>query len=378
MKIGILTGWYPNKIVAEDGLSVRNQAVAMHQAGWDVSVLSINMMRQYLNLGIGSRTLSKSTHHGLKEYRLEGFHPSIRTYWLLKNYNRLARKLAQYYLDQEGRPDLLHVHNYPAGLLALWIKEKHGIPYVLTEHSTHFMTGKVPKSHRLLLDQILANSSGNYAVSSALASAMQDHTGHEIGTLGNYIDTDLFAPARHRPAEASPTLVTVSTLIPRKQVHLLIAAMPLIRKQHAGCQLHIVGYGPSEAELKAQAAELGMTDAITFLGPRDQKGVAAALQAGDLFVNASHTETFGVVYAEAMACGLPVVALDSGGIRDIVSDGLDGYVVREAKDLASAIIKALDRESQWDRAAIRNRCLSRYGIPALLDSHLALYQSILT
>ncbi|MGW1689622.1 glycosyltransferase family 4 protein [Streptomyces sp. NPDC002399] len=132
-----------------------------------------------------------------------------------------------------------------------------------------------------------------------------------------------------------PVVVCVSRLVPRKGQDTLILAMPAILAQVPDAVLLIVGGGPYAKELERLAVRTGVADSVRFTGPVPWEGLPAHCGAGDVFAMPCRTrrggldvEGLGIVFLEASATGLPVVAGDSGGAPDAVLDGETGWVVR--------------------------------------------------
>ncbi|MFF4791112.1 glycosyltransferase family 4 protein [Streptomyces sp. NPDC001276] len=132
-----------------------------------------------------------------------------------------------------------------------------------------------------------------------------------------------------------PVVVCVSRLVRRKGQDTLIRAMPRILAAEPGTVLLIVGGGPYEKELRALAARTGVSGSVRFTGAVPWAELPAHYGAGDVFAMPCRTrrggldvEGLGIVYLEASATGLPVVAGDSGGAPDAVLDGETGWVVR--------------------------------------------------
>lgn len=130
-------------------------------------------------------------------------------------------------------------------------------------------------------------------------------------------------------------VVCVSRLVPRKGQDTLILAMPRILAKEPEAVLLIVGGGPYEQDLRKLAYDTGVADAVRFTGAVPWSELPAHYGAGDVFAMPCRTrrggldvEGLGIVYLEASATGLPVVAGDSGGAPDAVLDGETGWVVR--------------------------------------------------
>ncbi|MFI1070061.1 glycosyltransferase family 4 protein [Streptomyces puniciscabiei] len=132
-----------------------------------------------------------------------------------------------------------------------------------------------------------------------------------------------------------PVVVCVSRLVPRKGQDTLIRAMPRILAAEPDTVLLIVGGGPYERDLRRMAAETGLSGSVRFTGSVPWSDLPAHYGAGDVFAMPCRTrrggldvEGLGIVYLEASATGLPVVAGDSGGAPDAVLDGETGWVVK--------------------------------------------------
>ncbi|MBH1936781.1 glycosyltransferase family 4 protein [Streptomyces sp. AV19] len=147
-----------------------------------------------------------------------------------------------------------------------------------------------------------------------------------------------------------PVVVCVSRLVPRKGQDTLIRAMPAVLSRVPDAVLLIVGGGPYAAGLRRLAAETGVADAVRFTGPVEWEELPAHYGAGDVFAMPCRTrrggldvEGLGIVYLEASATGLPVVAGDSGGAPDAVLEGETGFVVRggSAGESADRLVELL-------------------------------------
>ncbi|MGZ3147583.1 glycosyltransferase family 4 protein [Lentzea chajnantorensis] len=176
--------------------------------------------------------------------------------------------------------------------------------------------------------------------------------------LPSGVDTDLYRPDPAARAELRrryglgdrPVVVCVSRLVPRKGQDVLIRALPLIRRSVPDAALLIVGGGPYRAKLDALVAETGQAGNVVLTGSVPWEELPAHYNAGDVFAMPCRTrgrgldvEGLGIVYLEASATGLPVVAGRSGGAPETVRDGITGNVVdgRDVDDVATKVAALL-------------------------------------
>lgn len=147
-----------------------------------------------------------------------------------------------------------------------------------------------------------------------------------------------------------PLIVCVSRLVPRKGQDMLIDALPAIREAVPHAHLVLAGGGPYRARLEKLAVRNAVRDAVTFTGRIDDELVVRLHQAADVFAMPARTrgggldvEGLGIVYLEASACGVPVVAGRSGGAPETVRDGMTGTIVdgNRPRAIAAAIIRIL-------------------------------------
>lgn len=147
-----------------------------------------------------------------------------------------------------------------------------------------------------------------------------------------------------------PVIVCVSRLVPRKGQDTLVRALPLIRREVPDAALLLVGGGPHRTKVRRLISELDVADHVVLTGSVPWQQLPAHYAAGDVFAMPCRTrnrgldvEGLGIVYLEASASGLPVVAGDSGGAPDAVREGETGFVVpgRDVKALADRLITLL-------------------------------------
>ncbi len=205
------------------------------------------------------------------------------------------------------------------------------------------------------------------------------------------VDTDRFRPdpaARAQLRERyhlgdRPTVVCVSRLVPRKGQDMLVRALPLIRRTVPDAVLLLVGGGPDRDRLTKLATGVGVAEHVVLTGSVPIAELAAHYAAGDVYAMPSRTrgggldvEAFGLVYLEASATGLPVVAGRSGGAPETVRDGVTGYVVdgRQVDELADVLAGLLadpERAAKLGQAG-RQWATEAWAWPELADRLRAL------
>lgn len=141
-------------------------------------------------------------------------------------------------------------------------------------------------------------------------------------------------------------LISIGRLAPEKNWDTLLRAFAKICEKHPGVRLVLIGDGTARPGLEALASELGIMDRVTFTGALPFEEIPRYLKAADAFAFASITETQGLVTIEAMAAGLPVVAVDGPGTRDIVEHRKQGLLVENDPDALAAGLDQLLADPQ--------------------------------
>jgi phosphatidylinositol alpha-1,6-mannosyltransferase len=176
-------------------------------------------------------------------------------------------------------------------------------------------------------------------------------------------------------------VLSVGRLVPIKNTALLIEAVARIRRVDPSTHLLLVGEGPERRALERQAAGLGVAGAITFAGYIPQDQLAPYYRAADVFALASEFDNSPNVVLEAMACGLPIVATDVGGVAEFVVADRGGSLVSrgDAAGMADAITRWLTDAGRGADASAANRRLvrERYSWRASAERLLEVYRDVL-
>jgi 1,2-diacylglycerol 3-alpha-glucosyltransferase len=176
--------------------------------------------------------------------------------------------------------------------------------------------------------------------------------------------------------EKDTVMISVGRLAPEKNWPLLLHAAALVLKDYPRFRLVLIGDGPDRKSLEDLAQELGIQKRVIFTGQLQFSEIPAYMKASNLFGFASITETQGLATLEAMAAGLPVVAVDASGTRDILKHGQQGYLVENnAEALAAGIKKLLanpDRMQKFAEAAYKKA--QSFNIEQLTEKLLGVYE----
>jgi glycosyltransferase involved in cell wall biosynthesis len=293
---------------------------------------------------------------------------------------RLARLL------RRERFDLVHthlVHGGIAGRLAAWLG---GSPPVVT--TRHYGTEEKERTWPYRLEDRLTRRSHRVI---AISEAVRRHLAgrglaadDRIRVVHNAMDPALFGGEPVAPpllGGRPPVLGTIGRLRPQKGCGHLLEAFAILLSDHPGARLEIVGEGPLRHELEQRCADLGIEDAVVFLGRLPHQEIPSRIDRWDLFVLASVWEGFGMVLAEAMARARATVATRVEGVLEVVEEGVTGLLVAPADPPALAaaaggLLADPDRLAAMGRAG-RERAVDLFSMERFVERTLDVYDELL-
>ncbi|MDX2097593.1 MAG: glycosyltransferase family 1 protein [Leptolyngbyaceae cyanobacterium bins.59] len=322
-------------------------------------------------------------YHGAKIYGVSGFplplYPELK---LALPRPAIGDALIQF------KPDIIHVVN-PAvlGLAGVFYSKVLNIPLVASYHThlpqylQHYGLGLLEGVLWGLLRTCHNQAQLNLCTSTAMVQELAAHGIERLALWQRGVDTELFHPSlagsimRDRLSQGNPDkplLLYVGRLSAEKEVDRIRPVLEAI----PDARLALVGDGPYRQELEKHFAGTS----THFVGYLTGKDLGAAFASADAFIFPSRTETLGLVLLEAMAAGCPVVAARSGGIPDIVEDGVNGYLF-DPKDEQGAITATQRLLShQEERETLRQnarREAERWGWPAATQQLQKYYYSVI-
>jgi 1,2-diacylglycerol 3-alpha-glucosyltransferase len=312
---------------------------------------------------------------------------------------------------REFEPNVVHAQSpFVSGLMARRLARQWGAALVFTHHTRfgdyrHYLgplAGPGAALVQAYLRRFWAGCAAIVAPSTDLAAEIAGSLRRPDGSppprpiiraIATGLDLEVFAalsPVDPRPLSGWPpgstVVVSVGRLAREKSVDLLVDAFVQAARDNANLYLLLVGDGPLRAELGERASRPPLAGRIRLAGGLPRLEALALAAGGDFFVFASRTETQGLVLAEALACGLPVVALDGPGVRDSVRDGIDGVILprppgddaqRAAERLGAAIgALAADPQRRATLAAGARDGAHRFDLRTRIQEVVTLYQQV--
>ena len=296
-------------------------------------------------------------------------------------WDRAARFLFQKYVDAFGTPDIIHAHSALfAGVTARRLRLAHGIPYVITEHGTVFVTRRLKAWEVPQIERSFRCADARIMVSPSLGHLLEGRFGGHVRPwiwIPNMV-SPMFRPSSERGQQGPNrpfVFLHVGFLHERKGQHLLIAAFAKAFRGDPGVRLRIVGDGDLRRELEVRTSRLGVEGQVTFLGQLGREDVVREMQDCDAYVLSSDYETFGVVLIEALACGKPVVATACGGPECIVNE-TNGLLVPtgDTEAMARGLREMRSRAHAYDSGTISRDCQSRFGPETVARQLTAVYR----
>ncbi|HEX3157704.1 MAG TPA: N-acetyl-alpha-D-glucosaminyl L-malate synthase BshA [Gemmatimonadaceae bacterium] len=286
--------------------------------------------------------------------------------------------------------DLLHVHYAIPHATSAWIaremlqKQGADVKVITTLHGTDItIVGQDPSFHAITKFSIERSDR-----ISAVSEYLRDETLRAFGCTGcavqvipNFVDPAIYDREKYPPvlreeiAAGRQILMHVSNFRPVKRVADIVRIFARVRAERAAA-LVMVGDGPDRVLAEEEARRLGVASDVHFLGKIDD--VAPLLAGADLFLLPSASESFGLSALEALASGVPVVASDTGGLREVVRDGVTGALrpVGDVEAMAAAALHILSDRARWQdmSSAAAADARHRFSRDAIVAQYEALYR----
>ena len=280
-------------------------------------------------------------------------------------------------------PDIIHAHFASSyGLLGALVG-KH--PYVVSVWGSDvYYFPRISPLHKFILKYNLSKADVVLSTGHAMAEETKLYTRKEPDITPFGVDVEKFRPmGGGERADGELVIGTVKALWKVYGIDVLIRAFARVKSALCGrrVKLIIAGDGPELENLEVLCRELNVRADVDFVGRIPNAEVPAFISRMNLFVALSHSESFGVAAIEAMACEVPVVVSDADGFREVVPDGVTGYVVPRGDDAAAAekilhLLQNPDIATEMGRNA-RKHVVENYSWGVSVDKMMQVYDKIL-
>ena len=390
MNIFVIPSWYPSKNNTLPGLFILEQVKAYASLNPNdniaISTWGQNDDRLLLWLRAPFSSLFKLTgkpenrEKKIAENLIEYFTPTYT--WTSRfrkgNFDNILKanqKNLSQFEAKYGKADIIHAHvGFPAGYIAKLLSKFYQLPYVITEHMSPFPHTYFLKN-KDKLDSRLADAYAASAKIICVSKTLQLHMNlFEISNsvvIQNLVDEDFFKPENTPPPKNRFVFFTLGRMVPQKGIDVLLMAFAKIQYDAI---LRIGGHGSHLEKYKSLAKELGMDKKVEWLGELNKTAVLKEYQQCDAFVLASRHESMGIVFAEAMACGKPVIATKCGGPEEFINEKC-GFIIEKENETALkvAMENMINTAHDFDPIAIRDYAVSLFSKKTVCSKVKQLY-----
>ncbi len=276
--------------------------------------------------------------------------------------------------------DIVHIQIPMTPILRLLALDRSGAIYVGTFHSYH-PTERMLRWWRWALQPRLPRLQLAIAVSPAARAAFHRYFDHPYEIVPNGIDLQRFVPNGHRPPpDGEQSLLFVGQLVPKKGLHVLLAAFEELLEEYPRLRLKVVGDGPLEGTARRQLGPRSRAR-VEFLGAQHGDRLVELYRTCDVFCAPSvGHESFGITLLEAMAAGKPIVAAEIPGFTDVVRDGVEAvmYASQDPRALRDALRRVVsDGAMRRDLVVAARKRVVEYGWPRVATTVVGHYERLL-
>jgi len=362
-KILWLVSWYPNKTDAFDGDFIQRHARAAALYN-DIHVIFVKDVELQEKVNEDWRSENGLTEQIIYFKRPTGLFARIRKQII---WRKLYWKAVKDYIYENGKPYLIHVHvPWKAGMIALGIKKRYGLLYVVTEHSGIYNEtvedsfAKKPALVKNMVRQIFEEARHFVSVSRFVAEGVNKFVTQKKYTIvPNVVDTSLFCYTKEKNEVF--TFIHVSNMVSLKNVSGIIEAFQHFKKETGSdAQLILIG-NRNDVYVKLAEQKGLLNSSIFFKGEIPYAEVAREMQKGHCFVLNSNIENSPCVIGEALCCGLPVITTNVGGISELVDDTNSIMFPPHSNELAKVMKQIYQTYQHYNPEQIADKAAFRFG-----------------
>lgn len=277
-----------------------------------------------------------------------------------------------------NKPDIIHVQSYSAMRFVKYLQRLSRIPCVITEHSTAFKRGLLSKTQLKKAGKYFDQASAVFAVSSGLKETIQPLTEKEVIVVPNLVSERFFLPPLTIKGRETFCFITIASLDHKKGIDILIKGFSKTFRDNPNVVLKICGKGPERSTFEELSVVSGVSSRIQFLGEVSREECVNLLGESHIFVLPSRVETFGIVFGEAMAMGLPIIMAKTDAYKDLVTEETGLSVnIDDVDDLSNKMQNIYVNYDKYDSEAIRAYCRKYYSETSVAQTITERYHDVM-
>ncbi len=375
---------FPTSRNPQWGCFEKDQAEALVKYGHKVVVMSVDarLERHRGRLGMHHFENAEVSYYNYvmlpgilfsKVIGVDYYRKHIKFHYFEKIYKRVV--------SEHGTPDIIYSQFFFNTIAGVQLKEKYRVPVVAIEHLARFNESKLTKETEEGATYAFAGADSLIAVSDSLARNLEKRFHKKCFVVHNMFGKEFDTNAvGNKNVIQSKQLVfcSAASLVYRKGFDILINAFVKLNLPKESWKLNIIGWGEEKERLENLVKDNHLQNNICFLGKRNKDQIVNELRKSNVFALASRSETFGIVYIEAMSQGLPVIGTVCGGPEEFVNEKNGILVPADDVDAtASAIKRMIETYSQYDRNQIAEDCKKRFSPEAIAGKLTDVFETVL-
>lgn len=376
MHILFISRGYPSELRPQNGNFEVDQAEGLVKLGHKVSMISVDLGREFLPKEYGIQRIEKN---GVLSYHL--FLMPMKFFvgegifrWLL---NLQLDYLYKKVVNELGKPDIIYAHYLWNMDWALYLKRTYSIPLVGIEHWSELGYDEIKPVIEQNARRIYPQLDGLITVSHSLQKNIKKRFDVSSIVVFDTIHDSVRISTKKRSEDGIVHFISVGSLIPRKGYDDLTTAFANSSLSREKWNLIIAGEGPEEKKLQDLIRQYRLENNIHLAGKKSKAEVVELLNRSDVFISASHLETFGVAALEAVCCGVPVLAIDSEGPREFITE-TNGRLCEDNVDaLREGIEYMFAHYAEFDKQRMADDAVSRFSSTAIAKQLTHIFEEVI-
>ena len=370
----LIASWFPSNDNLNYGIFIKEQADLLVKSGINLCVIHPYLLGSYFSSIPKNevRDLEVLNNSRIIRVGIKPKLPFLRSFAYKTCLRETLKELKKNNLKIEDFRIIVSHSMFLGGYVAYEVKKIFGIPFVHIEHSSGLVTdlNQYNSFDKRLIRRVFSSSKKTYFVSDFSRFKTLENFNIEpsdkFATLHNAVNCEFFNSPIVIPSKRIFRYIIICSIIPVKNVQLLINAWRNVVQRFPNSSLTIAGEGPDKNRLIELAKTFDFNQTIIFKSKLTRSQMIQEISSCHVLVSSSKTETFGLTVAEAQAMGKPVVVTDSGGIRDIVEKETGIITKNSVSDLENGLINIQENYHIYDPITIRQKTKEKF------DSNLVL------